>query len=242
VTKVKATLFVQARYLKGSLSLLLWTQVYLIAHTPPITHACLVQSVRLFGFRHDPMSTEKADPAYEVATSYEIPQKAFRSIEYPGYVRPASVPRAIARLGGEKLVSEAFRKNLNVDLKLHDPGKRPFAHPPSGKTVEVQNLVLKVTRRKRKGVVAKRGPENSVNDVEMQDTVGEQQPPLLAWEGMPFANALREATTSKGEFKIEVLGRLQKTMRFRSKKVALRSERPEKAFSTCRFPVRTSCG
>lgn len=167
------------------------------------------------------MSTDEAGPGYEVATSYEIPQKLFHSIEYPGYVRPASVPRAIARLGGEKKVSEAFRKNLNVDLKLHDPGKRPFAHPPSGKTVEVQNLVLKVTRRRRKGVVPKGEPDNSVDDVEMQDTFGEQQPPPLGWEGMPFANALREATTSKGEFKIEVLGRLQKTMRFRSKEVAL---------------------
>jgi len=187
------------------------------------------------------MSTDEAD---EAAPSYEIPQKLFYSIEYPGYVRPASVPRAIARLGGEKIVSEAFRKNLNVDLKLHDPGKRPFAHPPSGKTVEVQNLVLKVTRRKRKVVVPKRELENQGNDAEMQDgdTVGEQRPPPLGWEGMPFANALREATTSKGEFKIEVLGRLQKTMRFRSKEFALRSQRPEKAFSTCRFPVRTPCG
>lgn len=185
------------------------------------------------------MSTDEAGPAYEVATSYEIPQKPFCSIEYPGYVRPTSVPRAIARLGGEKIVSEAFRKNLNIDLKLHDPGERPFTHPPSGKTVEVQNLVLKVTRRKRKVVVSKREPENSGNDVEMQDSdaIEEQHPPPLRWEGLPFANALREATTSKGEFKIEVLGRLQKTMRFRSKEVVLRSERPEKAFSTCRFPV-----
>ncbi len=206
-------------------------------------HACPFQSVRLLVSAHsDPMSTDEAGPAYEVATSYEIPQKSFYSIEYPGYVRPASVSRAITRLGGEKRVSEAFRKNLNVDLKLHDPGTRPFAHPPSGKTVEVQNLVLKVTRRKRKVVVPK--TENSGSDVEVQgsDTVGEQHPPAPGWEGMPFANALREATTSKGEFKIEVLGRLQKTMRFRSKKVALRSERPETAFSTCRFPVRTSCG
>lgn len=171
------------------------------------------------------MSTAEAGPSYEVATSYEIPQKPFYSIEYPGYVRPTSVPRAIARLGGEKIVSEAFRKNLNVDLKLHNPGKRPFAHPPSGKTVEVQNLVLKVTRRKRRAVPPKAGPEDSGNDVEMQDgdAVGEQHSQPLRWEGLPFANALREATTSKGEFKIEVLGRLQKTMRFRSKEVVLRS-------------------
>ena len=186
------------------------------------------------------MSTDEAAPAYEVAPSYDIHQKSFYSIEYPGYVRPVSVPRAITRLGGEKRVSEAFRKNLNVDLKLHDPGTRLFAHPPSGKTVEVQNLVLKVTRRKRKVVVPKKEPETLGNDVEMQDS--DQDTPGPGWEGMPFANALREATTSKGEFKIEVLGRLQKTMRFRSKNVALQSERPEKAFSTCRFPVRTSCG
>jgi hypothetical protein len=169
------------------------------------------------------MSVDEASPSYELATSYEIPQKPFYSIEYPGYVRPTSIPRALARLGGEKIVSEAFRKNLNIDLKLHDPGKRPFAHPPSGKTVEVQNLVLKVTRRRRK--VVPKEPVNSGNDVEMQgdDTVGGQHPQPLRWEGMPFANALREATTSKGEFKIEVLGRLQKTMRFRSKEATLRS-------------------
>ena len=233
-------LFVQARYLKDSLGLYAMG-LGLSYSTYTIYCARLsLSECSTLGFRHsDPMSTDEAGPAYEVATSYEIPQKPFCSIEYPGYVRPASVPRAIARLGGEKIVSEAFRKNLNVDLKLHDPGKRPFTHPPSGKTVEVQNLVLKVTRRKRKVVVSKREPENSGNDVEMQDSdaIGEQHPPPLRWEGLPFANALREATTSKGEFKIEVLGRLQKTMRFRSKGVALRSERPEKAFSTCRFPV-----
>jgi len=176
------------------------------------------------GFSHaDPMSTDEAGPSYKVATSYEIPQKPFYSIEYPGYVRPTSVPRAIARLGGQKIVAEAFRKNLNMDLKLHDPGKRPFAHPPSGKTVEVQNLVLKVTRRKRKTTVPKGGAEYSGDDAEMQgdETVGEQHPQPLGWERLPFANALREATTSKGEFKIEVLGRLQKTMRFRGKEVAL---------------------
>lgn len=179
-----------------------------------------------FGFRHtNPMSADEAGPSYEVATSYEIPQKSLYSIEYPGYVRPTSVQRAIARLGGEKIVSEAFRKNLNIDLKLHDPGTRPFAHPPSGKTVEVQNLVLKVTRRKRKVAASTKGPEPLENDVEMHDgdTVGEQHPQPLGWEGLPFANALREATTSKGEFKLEVLGRLQNTMRFRSKKVALQS-------------------
>jgi hypothetical protein len=122
------------------------------------------------------------------------------------------------------MVSEAFRKNLNIDLKLHDPGTRPFAHPPSGKTVEVQNLVLKVTRRKRKVAAPTKEPETSEN-VEMYggDTVGEQHPQPLGWEGMPFANALREATTSKGEFRIEVLGRLQNTMRFRSKKVSLQN-------------------
>lgn len=178
------------------------------------------------GFTHtDPMSADEAGPSYEVATSYDIPQKPFYSIEYPGYVRPTSIQRAIARLGGEKIVSEAFRKNLNIDLKLHDPGTRPFAHPPSGKTVEVQNLVLKVTRRKRKVAAPTKEPENSEHDVEMQggDTVGEQLPQPLGWEKMPFANALREATTSKGEFKIEVLGRLQKTMRFRSEEVFLQS-------------------
>jgi general transcription factor 3C polypeptide 5 (transcription factor C subunit 1) len=83
-----------------------------------------------------------------LAKAIPLEQKFFYSIEYPGFVAPQSISKAIDRLGGPQIVTDTFRRALKVDLKLKD--NDPYAHPPNGQVVATQNLVMKVVRRKRK--------------------------------------------------------------------------------------------
>ncbi|KAG2013884.1 hypothetical protein CC2G_010749 [Coprinopsis cinerea AmutBmut pab1-1] len=87
------------------------------------------------------------------ATEHPLPQRQFYSVEYPGYVKESSVPKAIENLGGQGKIDRAFRRMAPkteslMELTLH-PGN-PFAHPIPGDVVNTNNLLLKVTRRKRK--------------------------------------------------------------------------------------------
>ncbi|KAJ7499127.1 RNA polymerase III transcription factor IIIC subunit-domain-containing protein [Mycena latifolia] len=82
-----------------------------------------------------------------------IPATPFYSIEYPGYVRPTSVPIAVQNLGGQAALDSAFKRSAakteaTLELRLR-PGN-PFAHPVPGDVVLTNNLVLKVVKRKRK--------------------------------------------------------------------------------------------
>ena len=82
-------------------------------------------------------------------------QHTFYSVEYPGYVQPSSVPLAINNLGGQSKVDHAFKRTgpksqTLLELSLR-PGN-PFAHPIPGDVVGTNNLLLKVTKRKRKPV------------------------------------------------------------------------------------------
>jgi general transcription factor 3C polypeptide 5 (transcription factor C subunit 1) len=84
-----------------------------------------------------------------------LPQHSFYSVEYPGYVQPSSVPLAISNLGGQSKVDHAFKRTASktqtiLELSLR-PGN-PFAHPIPGDVVGTNNLLLKVTKRKRKQV------------------------------------------------------------------------------------------
>lgn len=83
-----------------------------------------------------------------LAKPISLEHKFFYSIEYPGFVAPQSISKAIDRLGGPQIVTDTFRRGLKVDLKLKD--NDPYAHPPNGQVVTTQNLVMKVVRRKRK--------------------------------------------------------------------------------------------
>ncbi|KAF9057282.1 RNA polymerase III transcription factor IIIC subunit-domain-containing protein [Panaeolus papilionaceus] len=82
-----------------------------------------------------------------------IPQQSFYSIEYPGYVKHASVPIAVNALGGQSKIDQAFKRVAGktqpmLELSLR-PGN-PFAHPIMGEVSNSNNLVLKVVKRKRK--------------------------------------------------------------------------------------------
>ena len=82
-----------------------------------------------------------------------LPTTHFYSIEYPGYVQPTSVPKAIENLGGQSQVDSAFRRGNSksesiLELKLR-PGSS-FAHPIPGEVLPTSNILLKVVKRRRK--------------------------------------------------------------------------------------------
>lgn len=90
-----------------------------------------------------------ADRAPEVPLS----QTHYYSIEYPGYVQPAAVSTAIHNLGGQSQINSVFRRNTLGAQVLLELALRPnsmFAHPIPGDAVATNNLVLKVTKRRRK--------------------------------------------------------------------------------------------
>ncbi|KAI0053086.1 hypothetical protein FA95DRAFT_1579753 [Auriscalpium vulgare] len=91
--------------------------------------------------------------AVTLAQEHPLPTTHFYSIEYPGYVRPTSIPQALNALGGNGSIDAAFRRNASkqdslLELNLR-PGN-PFSHPIPGDIVATNNIVLKVVKRKRR--------------------------------------------------------------------------------------------
>ncbi|RDB23140.1 Transcription factor tau subunit sfc1 [Hypsizygus marmoreus] len=87
------------------------------------------------------------------APEHPLSQVPFYSVEYPGYVRPQSVPIAISNLGGQSTIDNAFKRAASrtealIELKLR-PGQ-PFAHPVPGDVVATNNILLKIVKRRRK--------------------------------------------------------------------------------------------
>jgi general transcription factor 3C polypeptide 5 (transcription factor C subunit 1) len=98
------------------------------------------------------MSSE-SDHASTEAPELPLSSTTFYSVEYPGYVQPASVPIAVRNLGGQECLDTVFKRNTTkpetlVELRLrpHDP----FAHPIPGDVVATNNILLKVVKRKRR--------------------------------------------------------------------------------------------
>jgi len=107
------------------------------------------------------------------APELTLPSTPFFSIEYPGYVRPASIPLAINNLGGQSSLDNAFKRTATktdalLELRLR-PGN-PFAHPVPGDVVSTSNILLKVVKRKRRRVEGQ--PEGDVVGEYTAEAVG----------------------------------------------------------------------
>ncbi|THH33805.1 hypothetical protein EUX98_g447 [Antrodiella citrinella] len=75
-------------------------------------------------------ATETSSDA--TASERPLPSAHFYSVEYPGYVQPASVPIALDHLGGPSHVYAAFQRSENKSsslLELNFRPKDPFSHP-----------------------------------------------------------------------------------------------------------------
>lgn len=73
------------------------------------------------------------------------------AVEYPGPVKAGSVHRALKTLGGADHVSESLvesKSDKQIELNLNP--KNPFHHPVPAAVVQTGNVVLRVTKRRRK--------------------------------------------------------------------------------------------
>ncbi|EKM59615.1 uncharacterized protein PHACADRAFT_205839 [Phanerochaete carnosa HHB-10118-sp] len=98
-------------------------------------------------------SEADADIDADAASLRPLLNTLFYSVEYPGYVKPTSVPLAVERLGGQANLEAAFKRTGNKSGSILELNLRPgnhFAHPIPGDVVPTNNILLKVVKRRRK--------------------------------------------------------------------------------------------
>ncbi|KAL1915198.1 uncharacterized protein VTP21DRAFT_7474 [Calcarisporiella thermophila] len=83
---------------------------------------------------------------YEKAERIPLPKLELISIEYPGYVR--NLNKVLTTLGGLKSLSRVASGYDSLELRYRP--KDPFSHPIHGDVVPTANLLMKVTRRRKK--------------------------------------------------------------------------------------------
>ncbi|KAF8559015.1 hypothetical protein OG21DRAFT_1493418 [Imleria badia] len=89
------------------------------------------------------------------APEHPLPATHFYSVEYPGYVQHSSVPLAVRNLGGTSKLENAFKRTAarsEALLELNLRYGNPYAHPIPGDVVGTSNILIKVTKRKRRRV------------------------------------------------------------------------------------------
>ncbi|RIA87754.1 RNA polymerase III transcription factor IIIC subunit-domain-containing protein [Glomus cerebriforme] len=117
---------------------------------------------------------------YETAPRRNIPSKQIFVIEYPGYIK--NMNKVLHTLGGEKGLKKAVNEDL---MELRFRPDDPFCHPINGDVIPTSNLLLKVTRRKKKRQNKNGNRENE------------------------------EKSNAKEDVKFDILGIINKTCRFR---------------------------
>ena len=101
------------------------------------------------------MASSSRSQPYAEAPEHPLPSTHFFSIEYPGYVQPSSIPTAVHNLGGLPSLENAFKRTAtkaDALLELSLRPNNPFSHPVPGDVVNTSNLLMKVVKKKRKGV------------------------------------------------------------------------------------------
>ncbi|KAI9508648.1 RNA polymerase III transcription factor IIIC subunit-domain-containing protein [Russula earlei] len=147
--------------------------------------------------------TDAASPP-KCAPAHELPTVHFYSVEYPGYVRPQSVGRAIRCLGGQPSLDRAFRRSAPKEDSLLELNLRPddpFSHPLPGDLVPTNNILLRVVKRKFKRPPPSPGDGVDDND-NNHDSDGDG-------DGGGSHNVI-------GEYTAVAVGVIPKTARFRS--------------------------
>ncbi|CAG8807608.1 30502_t:CDS:10, partial [Gigaspora margarita] len=100
---------------------------------------------------------------YKIAPEKVLPTQQFFAVEYPGNV--INTEKALQTLGGQRGLKKAVNEDL---LELRFRPNNPFCHPINGDIIPTANLLLKVTRRRKKvkGHHTRRDSddEESIND------------------------------------------------------------------------------
>jgi hypothetical protein len=151
----------------------------------------LVSQSSRFPMSSEPVASTSLNNTADLAPEHPLPHNHFYSVEYPGYVRPTSVPLAVRNLGGQASLENVFRRTTSkssgtVELNLRPDN--PFTHPIPGELVGTNNLLLKVVKRRRKRR-------------EGEEATGANTDEIV------------------GEYTAEVVGVVPKTVRFRSELV-----------------------
>ncbi|KAJ3109327.1 tau 95 subunit of transcription factor TFIIIC [Phlyctochytrium bullatum] len=107
------------------------------------------------------MTTSQSPPSYEPAPSAPLPNWTFHVIEYPG--RILNTDAAIKTMGGSRAIEQAFASDLG-HIELRYRYNDPFSHPIFGDIVNTANLMLKVTRKRKKRDRMGRRPSESGED------------------------------------------------------------------------------
>lgn len=101
------------------------------------------------------MDTEQSSSSPTQAPERPLPATHFYSVEYPGYVQHSSVPLAVRNLGGTSKLESAFKRTAARNEALLELNLRygnPYAHPIPGDVIGTNNILIKVTKRKRRQV------------------------------------------------------------------------------------------
>jgi general transcription factor 3C polypeptide 5 (transcription factor C subunit 1) len=136
-----------------------------------------------------------SSPTPTPAPERPLPPSNLYSVEFPGYV--TSTPSAITHLGGQKSLERAFRRNatkLDSMLELSWRPGDPFAHRVPGDGVCTSGIVVRVVKRRRK----------------RKERIGEGN-----GEGEAGPSNVKDDAL-EGEFTIEPVGVVNRTVRFRS--------------------------
>ncbi|SAM09234.1 hypothetical protein [Absidia glauca] len=88
------------------------------------------------------------EPEFEQAPTYSIPNRRFLCVEYPGAVK--NIDRVLETLGGEKSIAQAYGSKEDNVVELRYRPKDPFCHPINGSIVPTSQVLVKVTRRRKK--------------------------------------------------------------------------------------------
>ncbi|KAI9028619.1 RNA polymerase III transcription factor IIIC subunit-domain-containing protein [Hyaloraphidium curvatum] len=137
--------------------------------------------------------------AYKHAPSHAFPRgRRLVSVEYPGFVRDTE--RAFATLGGKERVGKVAAGTADT-LELRYRPEDLFAHPIVGDAIGTANLLLKVTRRRRRAAPGRPAGEweersevvgTIARTVRFRAMADFQYTPDLSWNTTQLRHALQD--------------------------------------------------
>ncbi|KAF9933606.1 tau 95 subunit of transcription factor TFIIIC [Linnemannia zychae] len=127
----------------------------------------------------------------QIASIHKVPDVKLLSIEFPGHVK--NINKVKEALGGEQAIRNVYVGGAPLDLRYR--AKDPFSIPIQGETVNTPNFLVKVTRRYKV-----RRPSGSVRTL----------PPYRA----PTEDDIPYNEDEEPEYKVEMVGRIPRTVRF----------------------------
>ncbi|KAJ3217872.1 tau 95 subunit of transcription factor TFIIIC [Dinochytrium kinnereticum] len=114
------------------------------------------------------MSTLMDEPT-KLAPLLPLPNWNFHVIEYPGLVE--DYEEAVRTMGGSRSIEKAFAADVGR-LELRYRYDDPFSHPIFGDVINTSNLLLKITRKRKKGRRSSEGHDPKDDFVVKTEIVG----------------------------------------------------------------------